>query len=418
MSTASGGARRGCWWRCWWLGAVLAACWAWAAAATAAPFVYVVNEFSPSVSQYDATAGALSALIPPMVAVVGANSFPIEAAVSPDGKSVYVTNGFSDTVSQYSVGRDGALTPKTPATVAGGIDTFGVAVSPDGKSAYVTNEFGGTGSSGTVSQYDVGPGGALSPKTPATVPTGTGPQGVAVSPDGEHVYVINETDRTVFQYDVGRGGALTPKSPATVATGAGPRLLTVSPDGRSVYVGNSDDNTVSQYDVGRDGALTPKTPATVAAGADPEGVAVRPDGKNAYVVNAGGLPPVAGTVSQYDIDPRTGALSPKTPAMVATGVSPFGVVVSPNGKSLYVTNFNGFVTVNPGSVSQYDVGRGGALTPKTPAMVAAGLGPLGIAVTPPGRMPTSRDQCKDRGWRNFPQFKNQGDCVSFVETGK
>ena len=33
-------------------------------------------------------------------------------------------------------------------------------------------------------------------------------------------------------------------------------------------------------------------------------------------------------------------------------------------------------------------------------------------------LPTSKDQCKNGGWRNFPQFKNQGDCVSFVENGK
>lgn len=30
--------------------------------------------------------------------------------------------------------------------------------------------------------------------------------------------------------------------------------------------------------------------------------------------------------------------------------------------------------------------------------------------------PTSKDQCKDGGWRSFPGFKNQGDCVNFVET--
>jgi hypothetical protein len=33
-------------------------------------------------------------------------------------------------------------------------------------------------------------------------------------------------------------------------------------------------------------------------------------------------------------------------------------------------------------------------------------------------VPTSKEQCKDRGWRNFSQFKNQGDCVSFVNNGK
>jgi hypothetical protein len=33
-------------------------------------------------------------------------------------------------------------------------------------------------------------------------------------------------------------------------------------------------------------------------------------------------------------------------------------------------------------------------------------------------LPTSKDQCKNGGWRNFGSlFRNQGDCVSFVATG-
>ena len=35
----------------------------------------------------------------------------------------------------------------------------------------------------------------------------------------------------------------------------------------------------------------------------------------------------------------------------------------------------------------------------------------------PPPAPTSKEQCKNGGWRNFPGFKNQGDCVSFVATG-
>jgi hypothetical protein len=31
-------------------------------------------------------------------------------------------------------------------------------------------------------------------------------------------------------------------------------------------------------------------------------------------------------------------------------------------------------------------------------------------------LPTTKDQCKHGGWRNFGVFKNQGDCVSFVAT--
>jgi hypothetical protein len=32
-------------------------------------------------------------------------------------------------------------------------------------------------------------------------------------------------------------------------------------------------------------------------------------------------------------------------------------------------------------------------------------------------LPTSKEQCTNGGWRRFPGFKNQGDCVSFVATG-
>jgi hypothetical protein len=38
------------------------------------------------------------------------------------------------------------------------------------------------------------------------------------------------------------------------------------------------------------------------------------------------------------------------------------------------------------------------------------------SVVRPSR-PASKAQCNNGGWRNFPGFKNQGACVSFVATG-
>ena len=42
-------------------------------------------------------------------------------------------------------------------------------------------------------------------------------------------------------------------------------------------------------------------------------------------------------------------------------------------------------------------------------------GDITVVEAPP--LPTSKDQCKNGGWRDFGVFKNQGDCVSFVATG-
>ncbi len=48
--------------------------------------------------------------------------------------------------------------------------------------------------------------------------------------------------------------------------------------------------------------------------------------------------------------------------------------------------------------------------------VALGSGRATVFDAPP--LPTSTAQCTNGGWRNYPAFKNQGDCVSFVRTGK
>ena len=362
------------WLRLWWLGAVLAACLAWSASAQAQPFVYVTNAASNSVSQYDATGGALTPLAPPTVPT---GNQPIGVAVSPDGKSVYVVNQSDDTVSQYDIGVAGALTLKTPATVSTGSGPVFVAITPDGKSVYVTNR------GGTVSQYDVGSGGALTPKTPTMVSTGGSGLAptVAVSPDGKSAYVSNGGASTVSQYDIGLSGVLTPKTPATVAAGPpgqgfGASGVAVTPDGKSVYVANAlnggpGPGLVFQFDVGTGGALTPKPSPDAPASAGPLGVAVSPNGKSVYVANA-----FSTGVSQYDVG-MGGALTPKTPAFVGTGVGPMELAINPDGKSVYVPNFD------DATVAQLDVDPlTGVLSPKTPATVASRPGPEGIAVTP------------------------------------
>jgi DNA-binding beta-propeller fold protein YncE len=77
----------------------------------------------------------------------------------------------------------------------------------------------------------------------------------------------------------------------------------------NVYVTNQGSGNVSQYAIGAGGFLSVLGP--VAAGDDPRSIAMTPNEKSAYVTNFFG-----NTISQYNIDPVSGGLSPKSPATV------------------------------------------------------------------------------------------------------
>jgi DNA-binding beta-propeller fold protein YncE len=290
----------------------------------------------------------------------------VAAGAAPRTGNAYVVCNGTRAVFQYGIGQAGALSPLSPASVpTNGPISIDIAVARNGKSAYVTNDL-----AGNVGQYSVDPmTGVLSPMTPPTVPSGSLDDYIALSSNGRNAYVTNAGDDTVSQYSIDPAtGALVAKSPPTVPAGPAPEGITVSPNGASVYVANAgglrgSTFTLSQYSVNPvTGALSPKSPATVVTGEAPSHVTVSPDGKNAYVTNS-----IDDTVSQYRIDPRNGTLAPLTPPTVTAGTpgAPgdgdlLGIVVTPNGDSVYVVN-------SGGTVWQYTVNRRtGTLTPKTP----------------------------------------------------
>jgi YVTN family beta-propeller protein len=97
-------------------------------------------------------------------------------------------------------------------------------------------------------------------------------------------------------------------------------------------------------------------------------------------------------------------------ATVGVGMNPFGVAITPDGTRAYVTN------ANSSSVSVIDTASNTVV-----ATVGVGGLPEGVAITPGIGPPTNKNQCKKGGWQVFTiprKFKNQGDCVSFVNTGK
>ncbi len=180
--------------------------------------------------------------------------------------------------------------------------------------AYVTNS-----SDNTVSQFSIGADGTLTPMAAASIGTGSGPLSIALDPTGNYAYVANISSSTVSQFTIGADGALTPMATASVSTGISPQSVTVDPSGKYAYVTNRGASSVSQYTIGADGALTPMPVASVGAGILPETITVDATGKYAYVTNW-----ASNTVSQYVID-ASGALTPMATASVNTGNQPTSI---------------------------------------------------------------------------------------------
>ena len=320
------------------------------------PYAYAVNLSGDSISQYALQAnGSLSIDATPSVST---GKTPSSIVIGPGYQSVYVTNQGDNSVSQFTINADGSLATGAPVTTQ--YEPTALAITPNGKYAYVAN-FGTT----TVSQYNVQSSGALTPQSSATVTSGTAPTGIAIDPTSSYVYVLNNGSETVAQYTINASGALTPMAAPTVGTGGSPLAIGISPNGKYVYVVNNSasDRSVSQYSVGANGSLTPLSPAKISVGTSPSAIAFNPAGTNAYVVDT------AGTVWQFSIG-SGGALS-QVGSTSVTGVNAFAI--DPSGRFAYAA-------IKTGTVAQFAVGSGGGLTAMSPATVAAGQTPFGIAV--------------------------------------
>ena len=79
-----------------------------------------------------------------------------------------------------------------------------------------------------------------------------------------------------------------------------------------------------------------------------------------------------------------------------------------------------FVEDNDGAgQDRLSVSVGGSPPSVCPAYPSTGVSRIfggDITVHDAVPFPTAKDQCKNGGWRAFPQFRNQGQCVSFVES--
>ena len=140
---------------------------------------------------------------------------PIEMALSPDGRLLYVVCQGSDDVRVID-----AQTNKVVGSVAVGRVPRGIALSPDGRQLYITNAW-----SDTVSVID-----AASLKVVQTLPTGFEPDGIVVDRAGEMLYVANRLSGDVSVIDLKTG-----QETKRLLAGRGASYLVLSPDGKLIY---------------------------------------------------------------------------------------------------------------------------------------------------------------------------------------
>jgi 6-phosphogluconolactonase (cycloisomerase 2 family) len=279
-------------------------------------------------------------------------------AASPDGRNVYATAEGDDSVVVLSRGPGGQLLFTQAVRDGGGVDgldgAIAVAVAPGGEHVYVAGTGDdavailarnpGTGVLTFVGRVRDGEGG---------IDGLAGVRGVAVSPDGAHVYAAGTDERSivVFARDGGTGG-LTFVGRVVDGQGgvdgiAGVQGIVVSGDGLNVYAAGTDDDAVAVFT--RDaqtGALTwierrrdGGNGVNGLAGAI--ALALSPDGAHLYVVGADD-----DAVAVFARSPGTGALTfVEQEEEGRRGVTdmglPLSVTVSPDGGYVFVAASSG-----------------------------------------------------------------------------
>ncbi len=141
---------------------------------------------------------------------------PLNLALRPDGKELYVTCSASDSVAVVD-----PAAQKMIAEIPAGRMPEDVTFSPDGRRAFVTNMF-----DDTLSVIDV-----ATRKVTHTVSVGDEPHGVLTDAAGKLLYVLNTASDDISVLDAG-----TLEWIKNLAASRRPWSLALSPDGKSIYV--------------------------------------------------------------------------------------------------------------------------------------------------------------------------------------
>jgi len=267
----------------------------------------------------------------------GGNNDPLESQgslrLSQDHSLLFAVNAGSGTVSVFRV--NGSNLSLVDNVISGGSEPN--AVAQYGHLVYVVNVGGSSSVVGFT--LDHGKLEQIPNSTRFLSTNNSGAGGLAFSPDGRFLVVIERLTNLIDVFRVQGDGTL---SPIVVNPSAGPGAFSVSfaPNGAALVSetgpsGVANGSAISSYEVAGNGTLTNISASVPTLGAANCWNVVTPDGNFVYTSNAG-----SSTISGFAIA-NTGALSALPGTVVGTnpeGSTNLDIAVSSDGKFIYTLN--------------------------------------------------------------------------------
>lgn len=174
-------------------------------------WLFTANQGTSTVSMVKVSSGEVALELP-------CARRPTALAYVPDSRLVLVVGSYGGEVTVFS--HEGDKLAKS-GSIPVSFEPFGIAVSPDGKTAYVSQSSGSA-----VAVIDV-----AARKVSATIPVGPWPRSLALSRDGGRLAVATNGDRNVFVLDTATRKVLFEESFGGINAGQ----MVLSPAGNEVY---------------------------------------------------------------------------------------------------------------------------------------------------------------------------------------
>jgi len=283
------------------------------------------------------------------------NSF-VGVAFSPGGDAIYVGGGASNDVKIFKAGADGSFAADGTIPITGGPQPSGLTLDANGSHLYVALNM----------THEVAVIDTATRKLLNRVAVGIYPYTAVISGDGSKVYISNWGGKVAGVNDVTDGmfpvvvdkrtgipvsGTVSVLSTAnntvvkTIDVGLHPTGMALGPRGDVVYVTNANSDTVSVINTATDNVV--KTlhvgengpGRTSLLGSSPNAVIVSPNGRTLYVANA-----AENAIAIVDVDARP---DEAVRGLIPTGWYPTAVALDPAGERLFIGSGYGFGSIAP-----------------------------------------------------------------------